>query len=86
MPVLIWAASGKREPFEYNQNRGQEGREIICSALQPLYGILLFDQTVQLGPQDQKSVTFSHSVISLNQLLKNSKNTGQNISLPEYYA
>ena len=32
-------------------------------------------QTVQSGPQDQKSVTFSHSVISLNQLLKNSKNT-----------
>ena len=30
---------------------------------------------MQSGPQDQKSVTFSHSVISLNQLLKNSKNT-----------
>ena len=30
---------------------------------------------IQSGPQDQKSVTFSHSVISLNQLLKNSKNT-----------
>ena len=29
----------------------------------------------QSGPQDQKSVIFSHSVISLNQLLKNSKNT-----------
>ena len=29
----------------------------------------------QSGPQDQKSVTFSHSVISLNQLLQNSKNT-----------
>ena len=29
----------------------------------------------QSGTQDQKSVTFSHSVISLNQLLKNSKNT-----------
>ena len=31
--------------------------------------------TVQSGPQDQKSVTFLHSVISLNQLLQNSKNT-----------
>ena len=29
----------------------------------------------QSGPQDQKSVTFLHSVISLNQLLQNSKNT-----------
>ena len=29
----------------------------------------------QSGPQDQKSVTFSHSVISLNQLLQNSINT-----------
>ena len=29
----------------------------------------------QSVPQDQKSVTFSHSVISLNQLLQNSKNT-----------
>ena len=32
-------------------------------------------QTFQSVPQDQKSVTFSHSVISLNQLLQNSKNT-----------
>ena len=31
--------------------------------------------TTQSGPQDQKSVTFSHSVISLNQLLQNSINT-----------
>ena len=30
---------------------------------------------MQSGPQDQKSVTFSHSVISLNQLLQNSINT-----------
>ena len=30
---------------------------------------------VQSGPQDQKSVIFLHSVISLNQLLQNSKNT-----------
>ena len=30
---------------------------------------------LQSGPQDQKSVTFSHSVISLNQLLQNSINT-----------
>ena len=30
---------------------------------------------VQSGPQDQKSVTFLHSVISLNQLLQNSKIT-----------
>ena len=30
---------------------------------------------IQSGPQDQKSVTFPHSVISLNQLLKNSKIT-----------
>ena len=30
---------------------------------------------VQSTPQDQKSVMFSHSVISLNQLLHNSKNT-----------
>ena len=29
----------------------------------------------QSGPQDQKSVIFSHSVISLNQVLQNSKNT-----------
>ena len=29
----------------------------------------------QSGPQDQKSVIFSHSLISLNQLLQNSKNT-----------
>ena len=32
-------------------------------------------QHFQSGPQDQKSVIFSHSVISLNQLLQNSKNT-----------
>ena len=31
--------------------------------------------TVQSGPQDQKSVIFSHSVVSLKQLLQNSKNT-----------
>ena len=31
--------------------------------------------SVQSVPQDQKSVTFSHSVISLNQLQQNSKNT-----------
>ena len=31
--------------------------------------------TSQSGQQDQKSVTFSHSVISLNQLLQNSINT-----------
>ena len=31
-------------------------------------------QTIQSGPQDQKSVIFSHSVISLNQL-QNSINT-----------
>ena len=30
---------------------------------------------LQSGPQDQKSVTFSHRVISLNQLLQNYKNT-----------
>ena len=30
---------------------------------------------VQSRPQDQKSVIFSHSVISLNQILHNSKNT-----------
>ena len=30
---------------------------------------------LQSGPQDQKCVTFSHSVISLNQLLQNSINT-----------
>ena len=29
----------------------------------------------QSGPQDQKSVIFSHSVISLNQLLQNFNNT-----------
>ena len=29
----------------------------------------------QSGPQDQKSVIFLHSVINLNQLLQNSKNT-----------
>ena len=49
--------------------------------------------TIQSGPQDQKSVIFSHSAISLNQLKRNSKNTanifltfrnGQNISLSEY--
>ena len=32
-------------------------------------------ESIQLGPEHQKSVIFSHSVISLNQLLKNSKNT-----------
>ena len=31
--------------------------------------------TKQSVPQDQKSVTFSHSVISLDQLLQTSKNT-----------
>ena len=31
--------------------------------------------TIQSGPQDQKSVTFSHSVISLNKFLQNSINT-----------
>ena len=35
----------------------------------------LFKLLLQSGPQDQKSVTFLHSVISLNQLLQNSKNT-----------
>ena len=29
----------------------------------------------QSGPQDQKNVIFSHNVMNLNQLLKNSKNT-----------
>ena len=33
------------------------------------------EMIIQSGPQDQKSVIFSHSVISLNQLLQNSKNT-----------
>ena len=31
--------------------------------------------TTQSGPEPQKTVKFSHSVISLNQLLQNSKNT-----------
>ena len=35
----------------------------------------LFKKYKQSGPQHQKSVIFSHSVISLNQLLKNSKIT-----------
>ena len=52
-------------------------------------------QTIQSVPQDQKSVTFSHSVISLNQLLQNSKNTAYifltfrnhvKIFLSEYFA
>ena len=34
-------------------------------------GALISDK--QSGPQDQKNVTFLHSVISLNQLLQNSK-------------
>ena len=50
---------------------------------------------VQSRPQDQKSVIFLHSFISLNQLLWNSKNTANmfltfknmsNISLSEYFA
>ena len=46
---------------------------------------------IQSGPQDQKSVIFSHRVISLNQLLQISKNTAnmkpcQNNSPSEYYA
>ena len=36
---------------------------------------LIYSLSIQSGPQDQKSVTFSHSVISLNQLLQNSINT-----------
>ena len=38
---------------------------------------LIYSST-QSGPQDQKSVIFSHSVISLNQFLKNSINTAYN--------
>ena len=34
-----------------------------------------FDLALQSGPEDQKIVIFSHSVISLNKLLQNSKNT-----------
>ena len=36
---------------------------------------LSLQTAVQSVPQDQKSVTFSHSVISLNQLLQNSIKT-----------
>ena len=36
--------------------------------------IRLYTASLQSGPQDQKSVIFSHSVFSLNQLLRNSKN------------
>ena len=56
---------------------------------------IIINFIMQSGPQDQKSVIFSHSVISLSQLPKNSKNTAniffnllkpcQNISLSEYY-
>ena len=35
----------------------------------------MYDSYIQSGPQDQKRVIFLHSVISLNQLLQNSKNT-----------
>ena len=38
-------------------------------------------QTIQSGPQVQKSEIFSHSVISLNQLLQNSINNTANIFL-----
>ena len=40
-----------------------------------MYKLQWRDVSLQSVPQDQKSVTFSHSVISLNQLLQNSKNT-----------
>ena len=35
----------------------------------------IVESPLHSGPQDQKSVIFSHSVISLNQLLQHSKNT-----------
>ena len=38
-------------------------------------GVYRISCTNQSVPQDHKSVTFSHSVISLNQLLQNFKNT-----------
>ena len=41
--------------------------------------VLASTQTIQSGPQVQKSVIFSHSVISLNQLLQNSINNTANI-------
>ena len=40
-----------------------------------LMDLLNYESVKQSGPQDQKIVTFSHSVISLNQLLQNSINT-----------
>ena len=48
-------------------------KEYKASLIQPL--LFFFKRSLQSGPQDQKSVIFSHSVISLIQLLENSKNT-----------
>ena len=41
----------------------------------PFHLLDALNTPLQSVPQDQKSVTFSNSVISLNQLLQNSKNT-----------
>ena len=46
-----------------------------CKSGMPYVGFTYINVSIQSGPQDQKSVIFSHSVISLNQLLQNSKNT-----------
>ena len=39
----------------------------------------------QSGPQDQKSVIFSHNIISLNQLLRNSKNSANIFLMSKYF-
>ena len=54
-----------------------------CKSGMPYVGFTYINVSIQSGPQDQKSVTFSHSVISLNQLLQNSKNIA-NIFLKIY--
>ena len=46
---------------------------LLEASSQPADGFEAVVDSVQSGPQDQKSVTFLHSVISLNQLLQHSK-------------
>ena len=74
-----------------HNSTSHSGSCTVCHIVIQFCGTL-FDRSrhIQSIPQDQKSVIFSHSVISPNQLLQNSKNTayifltfrkGQNISL-----
>ena len=61
-----------------NKNKNRYGNIVACKCYTVAFSVTIdnsIQNDYQSGPQDQKSVIFSHSVISLNQLLQNSKNT-----------